>query len=81
MNDLMVDTFKKMDIYRVFEEYSGTAPKSRHELRQFQQSCIKKGYMELSEFIEQWRVALDYYIDREHAEDDEFFITDTQEAI
>lgn len=73
MNDEMINTFKTLDIFDMLMEYP-TAPKSFKDLEAFEESCIKEGFVPLAEFIDEWRVAIQYYIDREHNDSDEFYL-------
>ena len=76
MNASMTDTFKEINIYEKFKEYDLVAPKNRQELERFQHDAENMGFTQLAEFIEMWRVALDYYIINEHDNGEEISVPD-----
>lgn len=56
------------NIFKIFEEYGDTAPKSLSEVSILEEKCRKNGKEHLADSLFEWRVALEYHIEAEHIE-------------
>lgn len=52
-------------VWELFEEYSDQAPKNLEELVEFEKECTVQGYPGVREYLENWRMNLEWHIDRE----------------
>ena len=70
----MIESLGDINIFKMFEDYEGVAPKNLEDLIWFEEECIKNGFIVLAELVDGWRTQLEYYKRREHDDSDEFYI-------
>lgn len=70
MKKTMIETFKIMDVFEMFNKYKEEGPKCLADMDWFIPACKENGYTEVSEFLEEWTAIMNYHVEREHDPDD-----------
>lgn len=62
MSDLGVNLFS------IFEQYPDEAPKNIEEMLELEQKCRDNGKETLAEYLEEWRIRMEYHKNAEWSE-------------